>query len=103
MAEQTGSKKPPLIINDFTVAISPYLPIPTIKLTPAAPVSEEFRKEMNAWLYEMFGGHNCIVMTIFKTVAVSEDVYDKLALAIQNERANFRFKQFMEKVTGLAL
>ena len=35
---------------------SPALePKPKLKLSPACPVSDEFRAEMDAWLLEMFG------------------------------------------------
>lgn len=30
-------------------------PKPKLKLSPACPVSDEFRQEMDAWLLEMFG------------------------------------------------
>lgn len=42
-------------------------PKPKLKLSPACPVSDEFRAEMDAWLLDMFGaelnGHDLAIFT----------------------------------------
>jgi hypothetical protein len=39
----------------MTINICPTHIVPKIKLGDAAPVSDEFRAEFNAWLLDMFG------------------------------------------------
>ena len=44
------------MITGYRLRVSPFLqPLPVLFISPACPVSDEVRDEMNAWLLERFG------------------------------------------------
>lgn len=66
---QTGL--PPLeTFMGMRIVASPYLPefVPTLKLNPYAPVTDEFRAEFNKWLLDMFGERREFLMVEGRTI-----------------------------------
>lgn len=63
----------------FRTIASPLLtPKPKLELSPGAPVSDQFREEMNQWLLDRFGRHPEQAIQTPLGLFVSPHIYDLL-------------------------